>query len=93
MSDKPIAMLVTAAVVAPICSVCVLGPAAVGSGLAWMFGWAAGLPSVLNAGLAVIGAILVYGLIKRRRARTAMCEAATAGDGRVSQPALRGEGE
>ncbi len=31
MSDKPIAMLVTAAAIAPVCALCVLGPAVLGS--------------------------------------------------------------
>ena len=66
MSDKPVAMLVTAAIVAPICALCVLGPAFLFSWVAGLFG---GLGPVTATGLAIVAAILVYGLAKRRKER------------------------
>ena len=68
MSDKPVAMLVTAAVVAPICSLCVLGPAFLFS---WLGGLVGGLNPVVATGLAIVGAILVYGFFSRRKSRRA----------------------
>ncbi len=39
MNEKPVAALVAALAIAPICAVCILGPAFVGSVLASIFGW------------------------------------------------------
>ena len=64
MSDKLVAGLVTAAVVGPLCSLCILGPTFIFS---WATGWLAGLGQVVAGGLAIMAAILVYGLNKRRR--------------------------
>ena len=67
MDDKPIAMLVTAAVVAPICAFCILGPVVFGSAVAGVFSWLAGFDPVAALGLAGIGAILAYAFFRRRR--------------------------
>lgn len=67
MNDKLVAGLVTAVVIAPICAVCILGPALLGSVLVGAFGWIAGLSPVATAGLAIVGAILVYGYFNRRK--------------------------
>ncbi len=67
MGDKPIAMLVAAAVVAPICALCILGPVVLGSAVAGVFAWFGGFDPVAALGLAVIGAILAYGFFRRRR--------------------------
>ena len=72
MNDKPVTMLVTAAVVAPICAVCILGPAFLGSAVAGVFAWFGGFDPVTALGLAVIGAILAYGFFCRRRDRQGM---------------------
>lgn len=74
MNDKPIAMLVTAAVVAPICAVCILGPAFLGSALAGLFAWFGGFDPVASLGLAAVGAILAYGFFRRRRDRQGMAD-------------------
>jgi len=69
MSDKPVAFFVTALVIAPVCSVCILGPAVVGGFLAGWFGWLADLDIALVTvlgGLAVLG---VLGYFKYRRRR------------------------
>ena len=67
MADKPIAMLVAAAVVAPICVLCILGPVVLGSAAAGVFAWFGGFDPVAALGLAVVGAILAYGFFRRRR--------------------------
>ena len=74
MEDKPIAMLVTAAVVAPICVLCILGPAIPGSAVAWVSAWFGGFDPVAAMGLAVIFAILVYGFFRRRRDRRGVAD-------------------
>jgi hypothetical protein len=67
MSDKITAGLVTFAAILPLCAVCVLGPAAVGSVFGWLAAWLGGFglwPTMLaSAG----GAALVYGLLRWRR--------------------------
>ncbi len=67
MSEKPVAALVAALAIAPICAICILGPAFVGSALASIFGWFAG-PGVI--GLAIIVMALgvgLYLLVKRKQ--------------------------
>ena len=70
MSDKPIAMLVTAAAIAPICALCVLGPAVLGSLLAGAFAWLGDAGPVLTIGLTIVAGLLVYRTIRRRKVRT-----------------------
>lgn len=67
MGDKPIAMLVAAAVAAPVCLVCIFGPAVLGSAVAWISGWSIGLGPVLATGLAVAAAGLIYRRTLRRK--------------------------
>lgn len=67
MNDKIIAGLVTAVGVVPICALCILGPAAVGSLVAGAFGWIWGLGPILTTALAMISGLLIYGLFRRRR--------------------------
>lgn len=67
MSDKSVAFLVTALAVAPVCALCILGPAVVLSGLA---GWIGGLGPVGAAGVAIAVAAIVLGFVRwRNRAR------------------------
>ena len=66
MSDKLVAGFVAALAIAPLCAFCVLGPAIVGSLLAGSFGWLVGTSPEVIAGLAIIGAILVFGYMRRR---------------------------
>jgi hypothetical protein len=70
MSDKPIAMLVTAVGIAPICALCVLGPAVLGSLLAGAFGWLGDAGPVLTIGLMIVAGLLVYRTIRRRKVQT-----------------------
>lgn len=71
MGEKLVAGLVTAAVISPVCAVCVLGPAAIGSLFAGIFGWLGGfepLPTIALMTAAGAGA-LVYRHFLRRRMR------------------------
>lgn len=69
MSDKLLAGFVTAAVVAPICSVCVLGPAAVGSLLMGGVAWFGGAGPLLTLALMAAMGVLVVRTLRRRRQR------------------------
>ena len=71
MQDKLAAGLVAAIVVAPVCAVCILGPAVLASVLAGITGWIGGLDPVLVAGLAILAGIAVYGIVRRRNSRPA----------------------
>lgn len=66
MSDKPVAMLVTAAIIAPICSICILGPVVVFS---WAGGLFSGLDPVLTTVVAIVVATLAMALFKRRSSK------------------------
>ena len=70
MSDRPIAMLVTAAAIAPICALCVLGPAVLGALLAGAFAWLGDAGPVLTIGLMIVTGLLVYRTIRRREVQT-----------------------
>ena len=74
MNDKPIAMLVTAAIICPICMLSILAPAFLGSALAGVFAWFGGFDPVAATGLAVIFAILVYVYFRRRRDRRGVAD-------------------
>ena len=70
MNDKPPAALIAAVIGAPVMVVCCLfGPAAIVWVIAWASGWVAGFGAVASTGLAIIAAMLVYGLARRRRAK------------------------
>ena len=69
MSDKPLAILVTALAIAPVCAVCILGTAAVGVGLAGVLGWFSDLGPLATTSGAIFAALLAYRLIQRNRGR------------------------
>ncbi len=69
MNEKLLAGLVTAVVVAPICALCILGPAFLVSALAGALGWFGWLDPVLATGLAIVGALVVFGLARKWNAR------------------------
>ena len=74
MSDKPVAVLVTTVFLVPVMvACCIFLPAAVAWVVAWASAWVGGVPPVAAAGLATLVAFLVYGLVRRRRARAAPC--------------------
>ena len=65
MSDKPIAALVAAAVVVPLCVACALGPAAIGTATAWAAGWFGGLSPMGSTGLALFTGLALYAFFRR----------------------------
>jgi membrane protein implicated in regulation of membrane protease activity len=69
VSEKLLAGLVAAAVIAPACAVCVLGPVFLGSAVAWVAGWISGLDILVAAGLAIITGGVLYKLLRRRRVK------------------------
>lgn len=71
MSDKPVAVLVTALAMAPICAVCVLGPAVFVSAVAGLSGWFGGIDLLTTTGLAIVGALLVALWIRRKKTKVA----------------------
>jgi len=77
MSDKPIAGLVTAVAIAPLLAVCCFGPAVVASAFAGIAAWFSGANAVTTTGLAILAAILAYGFVRRRTAKTGTTGKAT----------------
>jgi membrane protein implicated in regulation of membrane protease activity len=69
MGEKFTAWFVTAAVIAPVCAACILGPAVIVSIFAGVAGWFGGLDALAAAGLVFIAGLSVYGLIRRRKAQ------------------------
>ncbi len=72
MSEKLLAGIVAAAVISPICAVCILGPAVIGSLFAGAFGWLGGFGPLGTIALMIAAGagVLVYRHFLRRRMRT-----------------------
>ena len=71
MKDKLVAGLVTVVAVAPICALCILGPAIFTSIFAGVAGWFGGIGPALTTGLALAAGIAVYRSVRRRKGRRA----------------------
>lgn len=69
MGAKFTAWFVAAAVMAPVCAACILGPAAIVSIFAGAVGWFGGLDAFAVAGLVLVAGYSVYGLIRWRKAQ------------------------
>ncbi len=69
MGEKLVAGIVTAAAIAPICAVCILGPVAIGSLFAGAFGWLGGFGPLATLALMIAAGALVYRHFLRRRMR------------------------
>ncbi len=69
MSEKLVAGIVTAVAITPICAVCILGPAAIGSLFAGAFAWLGGFGPLATLALMIAAGGLVYRHFLRRRAR------------------------
>ncbi len=69
MSDKLLAGIVAAAVISPICAVCILGPAAIGSLVAGTFGWIGGFGPLATIALMIATGALIYRHYLRKQAR------------------------
>ncbi len=71
MGEKFTAWFVTAALITPVCAVCILGPAVLVSIFAGIAGWFGGLSAITTLGLVLVAGIAVMEIIRRRRARRA----------------------
>lgn len=60
MSEKFVAGSVAAAGIAPLCALCALGPAVIGSALAGIFAWLGGVGPLPTMALMVAARLLVY---------------------------------
>lgn len=69
MSDKPLAVLLAAVAVAPLCVVCILGPAVIGGMFAGWFGWMRDLSIGQTSILGLVVAMVAIGGAKIWRAR------------------------
>ncbi len=71
MGEKFVAGIVTAAAIAPICAVCILGPAAIGSLFAGAFSWLGDFGPLGTIALMIAAAagVLVIRHFSRRRLR------------------------
>ena len=69
MTDKMVAGIVTGVMVAPLCALCALGPAAVGSALTGVLGWLGRTGPTVTVVLSVATGLLIYRSIRRRRRR------------------------
>lgn len=72
MSDKLLAGIVTAAVIAPLCSVCVLGPAVIASVFSGVAAWFGGFDPVVTTALVLVAGLAVYGFIRKRGEKRAL---------------------
>ena len=69
MRDKFVAGLVAAVAIAPICALCILGPAAAISVVAGAAGWLGGAGPVLTIGVMLAAGALVWRTLRRREFR------------------------
>ena len=71
MGEKFVAGIVTAAAIAPICAVCILGPAVIGSLFGGAFGWLGGfgLLGTIALMIAAAAGVLLYRHFSRKRMR------------------------
>lgn len=76
MSEKLLAGLATAAVVAPLCSVCILGPAVMASVFTGAVAWFSGFDTLLVAGLVVLAGVGALLVVRDRRSQRARASAA-----------------
>ncbi len=89
MGEKIIAILVAAAVIAPLCAVCILGPVFFGSAVAWLLGWIGGFDLLVTSGLAVTAAGVAYGLVRWKRAKAAAGDTVAAYVSRIADKGTR----
>ena len=85
MSEKLAVVIVSAAVISPICAVCILGPAAIGSLFAGAVGWLGGFGPLATVALMIAAGALVYRQILQRRTR-ALPDHETSGGGQDQRP-------
>lgn len=70
MNEKPFAGFVTAFVIAPLVILCcVLGPVVLGSAVGAIVSWSAGLTPMVLVSAAVAAGLVIYGVVRWRRAQ------------------------
>ena len=69
MEEKWAVGIVSAVMISPICAVCILGPAAIGSLFAGSIGWLGGFGTLATIALMIAAGAFVYRHILRRRTR------------------------
>lgn len=67
MNEKLLAGLVAAVAIAPLCAVCILGPAVIVSLFTGIAAWFSGFDAVVTAGLALVAGIAVLAIVRKRR--------------------------
>ena len=71
MREKLITGLVAAAVTAPLCALCVLGPAVIVSIFTGISAWLGGFDWIVAAGLAFVAGVAVFAIVRRHKAQRA----------------------
>ena len=66
MSEKLLAGLVAGFAIAPLCAVCVLGPAAIVSGFTGVAAWFGGFDVFVTVGLVLLAGLAAYGFVRKR---------------------------
>jgi len=67
MNEKLVAGIVAAAVISPVCAICILGPAAIGTLLAGTFGWLGDFGPLATLALMIAAGALLYRHFLRRK--------------------------
>lgn len=76
MSEKLLAGLVAAVAIAPLCAVCVLGPAVIASIFTGIAAWLGGFDVIVASGLVLGAGVAVFAVFRKRRAQPASAEPA-----------------
>lgn len=67
MNEKLLAGLVAAVAIAPLCAVCILGPAVIASIFTGIAAGLGGFDVVVTAGLAFVAGITVLAIVRKRK--------------------------
>lgn len=70
MSEKLLAGLLATVAIAPLCAVCVLGPAVIASIFTGIAAWLGGLDAIVAASVFLAAGLAVYGFVRMRKARS-----------------------
>lgn len=69
MNEKLLAGLVAAVAIAPLCAVCILGPAVIASIFTGIAARLGGFDVAVTAGLAFVAGITVLAIVRKRKGR------------------------
>lgn len=69
MNEKLLAGLVAAVAIAPLCAVCILGPAVIASIFTGIAAGLGGFDVAVTAGLAFVAGIAVLAILRKRKGR------------------------